>query len=250
MSAQHPPTAEAARTQGRSGRLVWLVLVLLLANVCLWVWLQGWARPWGFAPATSAEPWRLQRQIQPDQLTLLGAEDLARAELKEAVRTLPCWQIGPLDEASHSTLAQAMQALSPAPHWQSQQVDEPERWMLFMGPYASLAVLERKRAELQALKLNTRDLPQPVTHPQWGQGLSLGQFDSAALAQQALGDLSQRGVRTARVLRDHGSRAGRMVSVWTADVALRAQLEALVASWPAPITRPEAPRLVWQSCER
>ena len=95
--------AEAARTQGRSGRLVWLVLVLLLANVCLWVWLQGWARPWGFAPATSAEPWRLQRQIQPDQLTLLGAEDLARAELKEAVRTLPCWQIGPLDEASHST---------------------------------------------------------------------------------------------------------------------------------------------------
>ena len=143
-----------------------------------------------------------------------------------------------------------MQALSPAPHWQSQQVDEPERWMLFMGPYASLAVLERKRAELQALKLNTRDLPHPVTHPQWGQGLSLGQFDSAALAQQALGDLSQRGVRTARVLRDHGSRAGRMVSVWTADVALRAQLEALVASWPAPITTPEAPRLVWQSCER
>ncbi len=252
MAAPQAHNDTADRASAAPGWLKLVVLVLLLANVLLLVWLQGWARPWGFAPITSSEPWRVQQQIQPDQLTLLSAEDLARAELKEASRTLPCWQIGPLDQASHSSLDQALQALSPAPYWQSQQVDEPERWMLFMGPYASPAVLERKLTELQALKLNAREVPRPVTHPKWGQGLSLGRFDTSELAQQALSDVSQRGVRTARVLRDHGSRAGHMVSVWTGDVG-RTQLDALLpslTSLPASSTTPEAPRLSWQSCER
>ena len=249
MAAPHPPNEKADTASTAPGWSKALVLVLLLANVLLLVWLQGWARPWGFAPVSSAEPWRVQQQIQPDQLTLLSAEDLALAELRQASLSLPCWQTGPLSEASHRALEQALQALSPAPYWQSQQVDEPERWLLFMGPYASEAVLERKLAEVKALKLNPREAPQAVTHPQWGQGLSLGRFDTAELAQQALSDVSQRGVRTARVLRDHGSRAGHMVSVWTGDAG-RAQLDALLASLPASSTTPEAPRLTWQSCER
>ena len=216
--------------------LRWGVAGLLLANVVLMVWLQGWARHWGFAPATTNEPWRLQQQIHPEDLTLLSAEALARVQLQVASRTLPCWQTGPLDEASHNALEQALQALNPAPLWQSAEVDEPERWMLFMGPYASPAVLERKRAELQALKLNARE----VTHPQWGQGLNLGTYDSNAQAQQALSELGTRGVRTARVLRDHGARAGRMVSVWTGDAQVRAQLDQLLA--------PTSKALNWQSC--
>jgi len=224
------------KTARASNSLKLAVLVLLLANVVLMVWLQGWARPWGFAPATTAEPWRVQQQIHPEALTLLSAEELARAQLQHASRTLPCWQTGPLDQAGSNALEQALQALNPAPLWQSAEVDQPERWMLFMGPYASPAVLERKRAELQALKLNARE----VTHAQWGQGLSLGAFDSNAQAQQALSELGQRGVRTARVVRDHGSRAGRMVSVWTADADLRAQLDQLLA--------PTSKALSWQSC--
>ena len=235
MPAEPRDTLKTARV---SGTLKLAVLLVLLANAVLWVWLQGWARHWGFAPATSNEPWRVQQQIHPEALTLLSTEALARVQLQVASRSLPCWQTGPLDEASHTALEQALQNLHPVPLWQSAEVDEPERWMLFLGPYASPAVLDRKRTELLALKLHPRD----VSHPQWGQGLSLGTFDSNAQAQQSLGELGQRGVRTARVLRDHGARAGRMVSVWTGDAAMRAQLDQLLA--------PTSQALSWQSCPK
>ena len=253
-SQGHQPGSPPKQEAKSLSVLRWAVVGLLLANLALLVWLQGWARPWGFAPATSSEPWRVQQQIHPEALTLLSAEALASAQLQLARRTLPCWQTGPLDEASTLALEQALQALNPAPLSQSSEVDEPERWMLFMGPYASPTVLERKRAELQALKLNALE----VTHPQWGQGLSLGAFESNTQAQQALSELGPRGVRTARVVRDHGSRAGRMVSVWTGDASVRAQLEVLLAtarqasigsSATSTSASTSAPHLNWQSCQ-
>lgn len=236
------PAQDPVAGQRRSRlRLALLGLVMVLANAVLWGWLQGWARPWGLAPASTAEPGRLQQQIQPDRLTLISAEDLERAALAHARSTLPCWQIGPLDEAQHAALAQALARMSPAPFWQSHPIDEPERWLIFMGPYASPAVLERKRSELSALKLSASD----VTHPQWGNGLSLGRFETAPLAQQALGALNLRGVRTARVVRDHGSRAGQLVSVWVPEAVWPAQREALLAALPKPSDHAS---WVWQVC--
>ncbi|GAB1385059.1 hypothetical protein MASR1M59_02070 [Melaminivora sp.] len=50
-----------------------IVLVLLLANAGYYLFSTGWLRGWGLAPASDAEPQRLQQQIEPQRLRLLPA---------------------------------------------------------------------------------------------------------------------------------------------------------------------------------
>lgn len=50
------------------------VLLLLLANAAYLVWTQGLLAPYGFAPASQAEPERLTQQIRPEAIKLIKAE--------------------------------------------------------------------------------------------------------------------------------------------------------------------------------
>ena len=54
--------------------LRFLVLVLLLANAGYLAWSQQWLAGLGLAPATEAEPERLQRQIAPEALRILPGQ--------------------------------------------------------------------------------------------------------------------------------------------------------------------------------
>ena len=46
------------------------LIVLVLLNVLLWAWTQGYLRLIGLGPETLQEPQRLQEQVNPDGLTL------------------------------------------------------------------------------------------------------------------------------------------------------------------------------------
>lgn len=61
-----------------------LVLLLLLANMTYLVWVQGMLAPYGFAPASQAEPERLEQQIRPEAIELLGAQPAASSPLSAA----------------------------------------------------------------------------------------------------------------------------------------------------------------------
>ena len=259
----------------------WIVLLALLAlNVCVWLWRHdvftlgftlraSSADAAAFDQATNGqatadqattdpstanaqrialgvkEPWRWQRQIAPEQVSLMGADELARAQAAATRRLLPCWQLGPLSPAVFKAWEDLMQGQT-EPLWDS-TLQGAARWVVFMGPYASEAVLERKRKELQALRL----APQDLHHPQWGQGLSLGAFEQQAQALSALAMLGQQGVRTARVLQDPMS-DGRIIQAWSDDAAWRAQIlmrlaQALSSSRTTSPTSPISPT-IWQSC--
>ncbi len=51
-----------------------VVLVLVLANAAYLVWVQGLLAPYGFAPASQAEPERLGQQIRPETIKLLDTK--------------------------------------------------------------------------------------------------------------------------------------------------------------------------------
>ncbi len=63
-----------------------LVLLLLLANLALFAWSQGYLRMLGFGPAQQAEPQRLTQQLRPQALRVLreGAPAAAPAEAAPA----------------------------------------------------------------------------------------------------------------------------------------------------------------------
>ncbi|MDO8250027.1 MAG: SPOR domain-containing protein, partial [Rhodoferax sp.] len=68
---------------------------------------------------------------------------------------------------------------------------------------------------------------EPLLNPALALGLSLGGFETQAAANEALEALSQRGVRTARVLEERAEVRGLLLRLPGVDDALRARLEAL-----------------------
>lgn len=212
-----------------------LVLILLLANGLYFAWSQGYLRDYGWEPAPQSEPQRLDQQVKPQVLRILNATEAQRAQeqaaaasaqaaasaataeasapapaLPAASAPLPvpvppitsevvateCWQAGPFVPAQAAALRKALEARFPAQAWQLQP--EPVRWLVYMGRYPTMDALLKKRKELGALNLQFEAIRNPALEP----GLSLGAFTTPEQAQAELARVGQRGVRTAKVVRE------------------------------------------------
>ena len=200
-----------------------LVLCLLLVNGLYFAWTERVFPAWG--PQQQTEPQRLQRQIKPEALHLLTAQELLQWETA-AGKSSACLQVGPFEEAQASSLRTALAAVLPPGSWNLSNTAEPARWIVYMGKYASAEALAKKRAELASLNL----LFEPVTDPALQWGVSLGGFATQAAADAALAGLSQRGVRTARVLQERAQPNRIMLRLPAADEALQARLSELQAA--------------------
>lgn len=201
---------------------VWLLLV---ANALYFAWTQGWLASTGLAPAQQREPQRLNAQIRPEALRLLngpkgteapaaplpspvadGAAAPADAVASGAGLPAPvsdtastaCWQAGGFTPPQADSLRSALTALAlPAGSWQLDEQRTGGRWVVYMGRYNE-ELMARKKAELRELAVEFREVSVPALAP----GLALGTFSSEAAAQQALKDLSKKGVNTARVAQE------------------------------------------------
>ena len=237
--------------------LRFLVLVLLLANAGYYAWSQGLLQSWGLAPAQQAEPQRLQQQIQPEALRIVGAkapppvaapasgteaaESPASAELASTasvpVAAAPsageCLQAGVFDEEQADALRRAAAAL-PQGSWSLQRTTIAGRWMVYMGRFADGDALAKKRAEL-------REIGVPFDRPNNASlepGLSLGRFSTEDAAQRGLSNLAAKGVRTARVVQERPDAPGFILRLPAVDDALRAQVEALRPALAGKTLRP------------
>jgi hypothetical protein len=205
---------------------VWL---LLLLNALYWSWAQGWLLPYGFGPTQQREPQRLARQIHPEAITLLSPAEM---HLKaQPARSEPplCLETGPMDEAQAEALRPYLEASWPAGSWVFQKVTVPERWLVYMGKYANLADLEKKRAELAGIQLDTQAVASAALSP----GLSLGAYPTQAQATAALQALSRRGVRTARVVQEQAAVRGLRLRLPAVNEALEVLLPELRAVLPS-----------------
>lgn len=217
--------------------LRFLVLALVLSNGLYFAWSQGLLQAYGFAPASQSEPQRLARQLRPEALRLLSAQELQQSQAASAVGVRPgvCLQAGLFDAAQTALLRDALAAAAlPAGSWSLDEVLEPARWIVYMGPYPSAEALAKKRTELSALKLRL----EPLGNPALQGGLSLGGFETQAAATAQLNALSRRGVRTARVLQERAEVSGMRLQLAQADDTLRARLDALTPALAGKLLSP------------
>lgn len=205
--------------------LRFFVLALLLINGVYFAWSQGFLQSFGFAPAAQTEPQRLAQQIKPEALQVRTVQELRLAEAPPvAPKPGTCWQAGVFDGAQGTLLREALVAADlPAGSWSLDPVNEPGRWIVYIGKFANAEALAKKSAELAAFKLKFQPLNDPALRP----GLSLGAYETQAAANAALAALVQRGVRTARVLPERAEVRGVMLRLPAADEALRGKLDAL-----------------------
>jgi hypothetical protein len=202
------------------------VLVPLLANGGFLAWSQGFLLPWGLGPAQQSEPQRLQQQVRPESLRILRADELRRAETvaAQAPRPPECLQSPLLDEAQLAPLRTTLESW-PAGSWGFEPVVEPARWIVYMGRYAGVEQVARKRAELRQLGISFEALSNPEMEP----GLSLGSFATQAAASQQLQSLAERGVQTARVVQERPEQRGQRLLLPAVDDNLRPRLSELTA---------------------
>ncbi|HVR52006.1 MAG TPA: SPOR domain-containing protein, partial [Pseudorhodoferax sp.] len=152
------------------------------------------------------------------------AAPAAAAPAEASPAASACLQAGPFDNAQADALRQALAAAGvPASAWALEPIAAPERWIVYMGRYADSDALEKKRAELRALRVDTA----PITLAGLAPGLSLGVFSSPESANEHLAQLTRRGVRTARVVAEQRGPHGARLRLPSADAALRAQVQGL-----------------------
>ncbi len=202
--------------------LRFLVLFLLLINGLYFAWTEHLLP--GMGPEPQSEPQRILRQLKPQALRLLASQEALQLEPSAASgNSTTCLQAGPFDEAQAASLRAALTSALPAGSWTLSTVTELTRWIVYMGKYSSPEALAKKRSELASLNLRFEPLTDPAL--QWG--LSLGSFETQAAADAALARLSQRGVRTARVVQEHAPSKGLMLRLTAADAAMQAGLSDL-----------------------
>lgn len=201
------------------------VLLLLLANAAYLAWSQNLLAPWGIAPAQQSEPQRLGQQIRPQALRILNSDEARRVEAASAApapSAHECLQAGLLEEAQLAVLRQVLEAW-PTGSWLLEPAVEPARWIVYMGKYPSVENVSRKKAELRQIGVSFEALSNPSLEP----GLSLGGFATEAAAAQQMEALSQRGVRSAKVVQERPELRGQLLKLPAVDDTLRPRLEEL-----------------------
>ena len=194
-----------------------LVALLLLANLVFFGWTRGWLDGLvGVSARGDREPERLSQQVNADRIVILSA---ANAVLPAT--TVACLEAGPFSPAEATAAEAALQGLAPAGSWTNVRTEKPGTWLVYMGSYPDREALRRKEEEIRRVRAEFEE----VSVPGEGEfGLSLGRFEDRALAERALIQVQQRGIRTARVVQASPTAVFHMLRIERADPALATQL--------------------------
>jgi hypothetical protein len=203
-----------------------LVVILVLVNAAFYGWTQGWLDGLvGVRAHGDREPQRLQRQVRPEVLQILGPAataappgaaaapppgTVAAAAAAEpppapppanaaapAAPALVCLETAPLSAAELKAGETALKGLQPEPSWTSLKTNRPGLWMVYLGKFSSREALLKRQEELRAIKVEFDDLRSP---PELTPGLSLGRFEERSNAGNAQEKLSLRGIKNTKIV--------------------------------------------------
>jgi len=207
------------------------VLALLLANAAYFAWAHGLLAAYGFTPARQSEPERLAQQIRPEAMQL-STNSPVQPAVRATASTTPmptssdavqCLQIGVFTEQQAHALRPRLQGGLPAGSWSFESSGDGVHWIIYMGKYISKEAMNRKRVKLQQLGLAFEPPVSPVLNP----GLSLGSFSSKAEAENALAEMNERGIRSARVMLERPELPSLWLKLPAADALMRTRLDTL-----------------------
>jgi hypothetical protein len=176
-----------------------LVVLLVLANLGFFAWTQGWFdAAVGARPRAEREPERMARQLQPQRVRIVPPSEAASAMSPFArADALVCLEVGPLTPAEADAAESLLQTALPAGRWERRNTEQPGEWIIYLGRFTAADAQNKKSDELRRMQIAFDEIKTP---PDLAPGLSLGRFNNRSAATAALDKLTQRGVRSARVI--------------------------------------------------
>ena len=205
-----------------------LALLLVLVNLLYFAWAQGWLEGLtGWRPNTDREPERLARQVRPETVTLLPpssgalAAPMPAAAAASAAATTSaapvCLEAGPFATGAAVSATSTVQAALPAGSWSEVKIERPGSWIVYIGRFPTREALAKKEEELKRTRVVYEEVSTPL---ELSYGFSLGRFEQRAAADSALEQMTQRGIRTARVVELVAPVTQHMLRIEKADKAL------------------------------
>lgn len=199
-----------------------LVLLLVLANAAYFAWARNLLAPIGLMPVQQSEPQRVAQQVRPEAVRVIPTDEARRIESAPAPKPPECLQAGLFTDAEADALKSALEGW-PSGSWSIEPATEPARWIVYMGKYTDPAAMEKKKAELRAMNVAFEPLSNASLEP----GISLGGYPTEAAAKQQMEALTQKGVRTAKVVQEKPEARGQAVKFPAIDDTLRPKLDDL-----------------------
>lgn len=206
-----------------------LFLFLLALILAVAAWQMG---ALGELPAPGREPGRIARQIAPDTIRLLDADQLAALGKPVPATTgpVPCLVFGDFEGAELARVQEPLAAIVPAAQMETQKVEGAGWFMVYLPPARSRAEAERRLEDLRAQ--GVRDVAL-IGEGALRNGLVLGSFRDLASARGHAAALEKRGVTGLRVPERPASptTATRFV-LRDIEPAQKAQLRQLATDFP------------------
>jgi hypothetical protein len=177
-----------------------LVVILMLVNLAFYGWTQGWLTDvLGLSPDGDREPQRLGAQVDPTALRVLpprttlaagpsasaatvpppahqvpapeasdpppaasAAEDMATARPPQTPAPPICLEAGPFTPAEWRIAETALRNTLGEGPWQLTTREKPGNWMVYVGPYKSRIVMDKRAEQLRKMEIafeEASDLP-------------------------------------------------------------------------------------------
>jgi hypothetical protein len=170
---------------------------LLLLNAFLLAFNLGYLGHWSL---DTHEPERLKMQHHADQLKpLSSAEALTPAEAgtEKKSEVIACLEVGNFLQTEATRIEDKLKTLALGERQSRINVTEVATHMVFIPPQGSKEGADKKAGELRRLGINDFYIVQDQSNLRWG--ISLGVFKTEEAAKLHLNNLSNKGVRSARI---------------------------------------------------
>jgi hypothetical protein len=177
--------------------------LLLLANLGFFSWA------YFGAGRTADEPQLMEQQLNPQEIRLLSAEQIAKLAAERAKQTverpkaplkapvIACLELGAFSLGDVPRVQRALEPLTLGSRLTQRRADEVASYWVFIPPLRNRQSANLKAAELK--KLGVEDFFVVQEDPKLRFAISLGVFKTEEAARSRLAELRTKGVRTARV---------------------------------------------------
>ena len=177
--------------------------LLLLANLGFFTWA------YFGAGRTADEPQLMEQQLNPQEIRLLSAEQIAKLAAERAKQTverpkaplkapvIACLELGAFTLGDVPRVQRALEPLALGSRLTQRRADEVASYWVFIPPLRNRQSANLKAAELK--KLGVEDFFVVQEDPKLRFAISLGVFKTEEAARSRLAELRTKGVRTARV---------------------------------------------------
>ena len=196
-----------------------IIVLLLLLNALFFVWTRGWLdSAIGIKASGDREPERMARQLQPEQIQLLGAQAAA------ALAKRSCLELATPpenDAALQAAQAALVRAGLPGTAISSSSSEQPGVWVVATIKLGTKDFKDRKEETYKRMHIAFEPLTGPADELP---SLVLGRFASEAAAKTALDGYEQRFLKGLRVLQLQAPSRRFSLRIAQADGPMQAKL--------------------------